>query len=108
MEEAERLCDIVAIMDYGKIIAMGPPRDLISKHCRGALLSLSKNGVRSSIGKIPVSFGDAGDRVEIQTDDINSCLKQFLENGVPLSDMTIRSPNLEDVFLKLTGRKLRN
>ncbi|MEW5908750.1 MAG: ABC transporter ATP-binding protein [Thermodesulfobacteriota bacterium] len=108
MEEAERLCDIVAIMDHGRLIAMGSPRDLISTHCRGAVLSLSKAGVKNSLGKLPTFAGEIGDRIEIQTDDINSFLKEFLENGVPLSDMVIRSPNLEDVFIKLTGRKLRN
>ena len=45
--------------------------------------------------------------VEIHTDNINGCMKELFSMGVDLNDMTVRSPNLEDVFLKLTGRKLR-
>ena len=47
------------------------------------------------------------DRIEINTDDLNRCLKDLLALGVDLSEMTVRSPNLEDVFLGLTGRQLR-
>jgi ABC-2 type transport system ATP-binding protein len=47
------------------------------------------------------------DNVEIKTDDVNQCLEQLITHGVDLSDITVRSPNLETVFLNLTGRKLR-
>jgi ABC-2 type transport system ATP-binding protein len=46
--------------------------------------------------------------VEIQTDDVNGCLNTLIGRGVDLSGMTVRSQNLEDLFLKLTGRSLRN
>jgi ABC-2 type transport system ATP-binding protein len=47
------------------------------------------------------------DNIEIKTDDVNQCLEQLISHDVDLSDITVRSPNLESVFLNLTGRKLR-
>ena len=46
-------------------------------------------------------------RIEIQTNSINECLDQLLSLDIDLTDMTVRSPNLEDVFLNLTGKQLR-
>jgi ABC-2 type transport system ATP-binding protein len=74
MEEAQYLCDEVAIMDYGKIIAQGTPAELIRQYSRGITVVLPRH------------------RFALEAD---------------LSDITIRSPNLETVFLNLTGRKLR-
>ena len=48
------------------------------------------------------------EKVEILTDDINACIRQLLAGNADLSEMTVRSPNLEDVFLELTGRQLRD
>jgi ABC-2 type transport system ATP-binding protein len=47
-------------------------------------------------------------RYEFHTDNINKCLGIFIEKGIDLSGLTVRSQNLEDLFLKLTGRQLRN
>jgi ABC-2 type transport system ATP-binding protein len=47
-------------------------------------------------------------RIEIEPDNINTCIKELLSQGVELTDMIVKSPNLENVFLNLTGRELRS
>ena len=108
MEEAQHLCHEVAIMDYGKIIASGSPGPLISTNCKGAIVSFPRKGFQTSLDRLPLPSHEGLDRIEFQTDDINSCLNALMESGIQLKEMTIRSPNLEDVFLNLTGRNLRN
>jgi len=75
MEEAEILCDRIAIMDYGKIIAMGTPEELLAEHCRGSAVILQK-GIREDIlEKLPWKYFQKQDRVEIQTDNLNECIQ---------------------------------
>ncbi len=107
MEEAQYLCDEVAIMDYGKIIAQGNPKDLIRQHGGDVIVELP----RASFQNIPdpkrFSYRQKPDTVEISTTDANTCLSDLLSLEVDLNDVIIRSQNLESVFLNLTGRKLR-
>jgi ABC-2 type transport system ATP-binding protein len=107
MEEAEYLCDRVAIMDHGDIIALDSPQALISRYRRGITVLLPRAGVPGPLTALPMTFRRIRDRIEIQADDINSCLDGLLALDVDLTEMTVRSPNLEDVFLELTGRQLR-
>lgn len=108
MEEAARLCDQIAIMDFGKIIARGTPAALIRQHCGGASLTLPKAMVGNVKTKLKYKFREIGDRLEIFPEDTNACLAELISLGVDLTEMSIRSPNLEDVFLTLTGRQLRD
>jgi len=107
MEEAQHLCDEVAIMDYGKIIARGTPAELIRQYSRGITVVLPRHGFALEADRFPLLFREVKDTIEIKTDDVNQCLEQLITHGVDLSDITVRSPNLETVFLNLTGRKLR-
>jgi ABC-2 type transport system ATP-binding protein len=108
MEEAQMLCDQIAIMDSGKIIAMGAPEELLERYCRGTALVLPDSVNEEKLEDLPWKRFKTQGTIEIQTDDLNSCLKTLIERGVDLSRMTVRSQNLEDLFLKLTGRRLRN
>lgn len=108
MDEAQQLCDEVAIMDYGKIIAEGNPTQLISKYCPGSTISLSKTAFGQINHRVPFPFRETKNTIEIQAEDVNACLNTLLKNGIPIADMTIRSPNLENVFLNLTGHRLKN
>ncbi len=108
MEEAQHLCDAVAIMDHGKIIAMGTPEALISVHCKGAAISLPQNAFPEIPEEFPWPFQKIKERLVIRTESVNACLAALMQGGVRLDEMVIRSPNLEDVFLSLTGRQLRN
>jgi len=107
MEEAQLLCDTVAIMDHGKIIAQDSPQNLIAQYCQGITVILKKPQANLPDKLDHVTVVAASDHYEIEADDIDLCLKTLMNAGVDLRDMTVRSPNLEDVFLRLTGRQLR-
>jgi len=107
MEEAQLLCDIVAIMDQGKIIAQGSPQNLITQYCQGVTVILQKPQAQLPVNLDQFKVLEAPDHYEIEAKDIDLCLKTLMAAGVDLRDMTVRSPNLEDVFLRLTGKQLR-
>jgi ABC-2 type transport system ATP-binding protein len=107
MEEAQYLCDEIAIMDYGKIIARGSPAELIKKQSPEMTIILPKDRLRLATARLSLPFREVKDTIELKTDDVNSCLNTLIANGIDLSDLSIRSPNLETVFLNLTGRQLR-
>lgn len=107
MEEAQYLCDEVAIMDYGKIIAQGTPAGLIREHSRGTIVAVPRHRFTVEADRFPLPVRTVKDTVEIKTDDVNRCLEQLMTHGVDLTDITVESPSLETVFLNLTGRKLR-
>jgi ABC-2 type transport system ATP-binding protein len=108
MEEAQHLCDEIAIMDNGKIIARGTPHQLIKEHCEGVTVILPKNSIKIPLSQLPFRFREINGRIEIRTNDINSCLNRLLSEHIDLTEMTVRSPNLENVFLNLTGKQLRD
>jgi ABC-2 type transport system ATP-binding protein len=107
MEEAERLCDEIAIMDKGRIIARGTPDQLIKEYCEGVTVILPRNSIKSPLSSLPFRFREINGRIEIRTNDINSCLNKLLSENADLTEMTVRSPSLENVFLNLTGKQLR-
>jgi ABC-2 type transport system ATP-binding protein len=110
MEEAYELCDEIAIMNRGKMIALGSPNELLKQHFRGVSIRLPKDKSRvlteKTLGSAEVF--DLGDVYEILTEDLNRTMKDLLDSAVPLQDMQIRSRNLEDLFLKLTGKGFQN
>ncbi len=108
MEEAEYLCDHIAIMDGGRIIAEGAPETLITQYRKGMTVTLPRENFLNGLEGLGLIVSEARDRVEIQTEDVNACLQTLLTQDVDLTGMMIRSPNLEDVFLYLTGRQLRD
>ncbi len=116
MEEAERLCDRVAIIDYGKIIALDTPRELINVHFKKkAIQFFLDSGDAKGLNNLPAVSGVSSDsgEVVIYSDDIPVTLAALLKAADqgklagPLHDLHIRESTLEDVFLKLTGRKIR-
>jgi ABC-2 type transport system ATP-binding protein len=107
MEEAELLCDEIAIMDRGRIIAQGPPRALLHQHFAEVLLELPRHEFPAGARELPLKLIDARDRIEITTDDLDATLRTLMAAHVPLRNLRIRPPNLEDLFLELTGKELR-
>jgi ABC-2 type transport system ATP-binding protein len=107
MEEAELLCDVTAIMDHGKIIVMGSPRELLDTHCGGAAIVLPGAANDPRLKALGLPLYQIEDAVEIQTGSVNDTVSLLVANGIDLSRMTVRSQNLEDLFLKLTGSELR-
>jgi len=108
MEEAQYLCDEIAIMDYGKIIARGRPAELIRNHSPEMTVILPKNQFVLEPDRFSLPIKEVNDTVELKTNDVNACLNTLMTHGVDLSGLTIRSPSLETVFLNLTGRQLRD
>ncbi len=110
MEEAEQICDRILIMDQGRIIAEGSPSELIQRHVGGEVLEIvPEDGAETAIlveveGCCP--YQRLGEKLEIFTPDGSAMLERLKSRG-RLSSYGIRRPNLEDVFLRLTGRDLR-
>jgi len=107
MEEAYELCDVIAIMDRGRIIAEGPPSRLLEDHFDDVVLELPREDFRGAPADFPLPVLVASDRIEISTGDVEGALQALLGQGVPLKRLRIRPRNLEDLFLELTGRELR-
>lgn len=108
MEEAERLCDRIAIMDEGLIIADGTPKELIHTHCPESTLTLP-GAYASHIGNdFPGEIDKNGHSLRIRTTSVDTVLKYLTDRKLSLAEMTLHSPTLEDVFLKLTGKRLRD
>ena len=116
MEEAERLCDRVAVMDHGHIIAVDAPEGLVRAHfAEDAIEFTQRNGMTSDeIERLPavVNASVQADRVSMFSDDVPTSMSALLqlgqERGEPIQDLRLRRATLEDVFLKLTGRTLRD
>ncbi len=109
MDEAQVLCDRILLVDRGKIIEEGSPTELIRKHVGDDVLELDYDEKVEPLLK--ESFPDAriekiGDRVQIFTDKSHGVFETFLKEH-QIQNVTLRNANLEDVFLKLTGRGLR-
>src|SRR5689334_15185920 len=107
MEEAELLCDEIAIMDKGRVIAQGTPRNLLREHFDEVLLELPRQEFPAAARELPLKLIEASDRVEITTNDLDGTLRKLMDAHIPLKDLRIRPPNLEDLFLELTGKELR-
>ena len=109
MDEAEILCDRIIIVDHGKIIEDGKPKELIKKHIGEAVLELDYD--EALIPRIRETFSDArveiiGERMQVFTPKPYAVFEGFLHE-YKTQNVTVRKANLEDVFLKLTGRGLR-
>ncbi len=108
MEEAQYLCDEIAIMDHGRIIARGSPADLIRQHSPEMTVTLPKNHLSLGSDQLSLPVREVNGRIEIKTNDVDACLNMLMTKGIDLSNLVIKSPNLETVFLNLTGRQLRD
>ena len=109
MDEAAALCDRVLIIDNGKIIETGMPQKLIKEHVGEDVLEVAYDeGVLESLKEeLPDAHLEVyGDQIRVFINQPHGVFERIVQK-FPNVDMTIRNANLEDVFLKLTGRKLR-
>ena len=107
MEEAERLCHRLAIMDKGRIIAEGSPRALIAEHIEPQVLEVHGTGYEQWMERakgLAPRVERAGDTVFCYGEDVSPLIQSLSRDLVYLH----RPASLEDVFLKLTGRDLRD
>lgn len=110
MEEAEYLCDELAIMDHGRVIATGTPQSLLRDHFGDTVVRLDARAaplahVAEACPHAGV-FAD-GDHLFLATNDVARTLAQLGGAGIDLATLEVKPRTLEDLFLKLTGRALR-
>ena len=119
MDEAERLCDRVAIMDHGKVIALGTPRELIASLGAEHLVEFSAGGAAQAlevsalshiegVRKVRAANGGVSMQVTQLHQAVPALLEELTRQGVPLTELRTHSATLEDVFVTLTGRHLRD
>jgi ABC-2 type transport system ATP-binding protein len=115
MEEAERLCDRVAIVEHGRLIELGTPADLVRRHCpeRGVVFSSDQKELEHALERIPGVESARSDGssyvVRGRGDEVVTGVIRFIaEQALTVSDFRTVIPTLEDVFLKLTGHSIRD
>ena len=107
MDEAQILCDEIAIMDVGQIITQGNPAALLQEHYQSVIIELPLEDVSGDLDSIEHRVLETQGLIEISTNDVNSSLELLATHVSGLNRMKIRQPNLEDLFLDLTGHSLR-
>ena len=108
MEEAYNLCDHIAIMDHGKIIAQGSPDQLLSEHFKDVIIELPEQDFPQAAETIPHRrLAKVNPSIEISTQDVNKTIGELLQAGASLTGLQVRQRTLEDLFLELTGKELR-
>jgi ABC-2 type transport system ATP-binding protein len=118
MEEAEQLCDTVGIVDRGKLIAQGPPRELVRSLGGEHVIELAGNGLlalgEALVADLPgvSKTRRDGERLAMHVAAPHTVMplliKRLDERGIELSELITRHTSLEDVFVALTGRHLRD
>ncbi len=111
MDEAEQLCDRLVVMDRGRIVAEGSPRDLISRYVEREVVELrfaagTQDGAAARLEGLGERVEELADRILIGTGDGDATIAAVHERGVQPESVLIRRSTLEDVFLRLTGRSL--
>ena len=114
MEEAERLCDRVAIIEHGRIVDIDSPEKLVSRHCpeRTVVLATDDPAAIERFRGIPgvevINDGDSQYTIRGRGEDlVTEVIRCLSENRMRVTDFRTILPNLEDVFLKLTGHSIR-
>lgn len=111
MDEAEQLCDRLVIMDKGKIVAEGSPRELIEQHSTREVLELrfevgTQDEHAGKLTDLGTRIETLPDRVLVYTDDADKAFDEVHARGLVPESTVSRRATLEDVFLNLTGRSL--
>ena len=115
MEEAERLCDRVAIIDHGRVIDIGTPAELVRRHCpeRTVVVTTDDASAQERFRAIPAveSVNVQGQQFTIRgrgEDLVTQVIQCLGEHRMTVIDFRTEIPTLEDVFLKLTGHVIRD
>ena len=105
MDEAEFLCDDIVIMAQGKIIERGHPETLLHRYFEDAVIQIPKENIQDELN-LPCQYEVHGDFIKINCNDIDGIMKELMTKNVGLTGLTIEKPNLDDLFIKLTGESL--
>ena len=112
MEEAQQLCDRLVIMHQGKILVEGSPAELVAQHVAPEVVELTADDpedllhMAEEVSSFASDHEIVGDRLVLHVEDAESLLKAVNDAGVNYEGATFRRAGLEEVFLKLTGRRL--
>ena len=111
MDEAEQLCDRLIVMDKGRIVAEGSPRELIERYVTREVLELrlsddASESLKHRLGALAKHVEILPERLQLHADDGEQVLEQIHALGLPIERALVRRATLEDVFLRLTGRTL--
>jgi ABC-2 type transport system ATP-binding protein len=107
MDEAQVLCDEIAIMDSGKIMTQGPPDALLRQRYKGLIIELPLEDVQDELSGLDYRIIETKGTVEVVSTDVMQSLGDLSKHVKNLDQIKIRQPNLEDLFLDLTGHTLR-
>jgi len=107
MEEAYELCDEIAIMDHGRVIAQDAPDALLAAHFDDVVVQLQADDIPRDVGEREFQAIYRNDSAHIVTSDVNKTIERLLALDIPLDRLRIRARDLEDLFLELTGKELR-
>jgi ABC-2 type transport system ATP-binding protein len=107
MEEAYELCDEIAIMDHGRIIAHDAPDTLLAAHFDDVVVQIHAADIPRELGEREFEATYRNDNANIVTGDVNRTIEHLLRFNIPLNRLRIRARDLEDLFLELTGKELR-
>lgn len=111
MDEAEQLCDRLVVMDKGRIVAHGSPRELIEHYVTRDVLELRlapdvRQSLDGQLHALVHYVEDLPERLQLYADDGERVLEQVRAAGIPIERALVRRATLEDVFLRITGRTL--
>jgi ABC-2 type transport system ATP-binding protein len=107
MDEAEQLCDELVIIDKGLLIAQGSPQRLLDQHFDYKFVYLNRHSWRDDI-VVGCEWEPHGDEIMLKTHSVETTLQQLIQQSVQLDSLRVRTPTLDDLFLKLTGHSLRD
>jgi len=108
MDEAYELCDEIVIIDKGKIIAKGTPQDLLSHHFSGTVIQLPIKSLSEKAAQtLKLHYTINNNWIDIQTDDPHQTLNLLFNKNISLSQLRTREWSLEDLFIVLTGKQMR-
>ena len=113
MEEAEYLADTICIIDHGSIIAKGSLDNLLHRMSKTkSIIEFKLKENKKDFENFPFNYSSVQDRYLIETDNVSKMLpkiiKWFEAKKIDLSNIDIHNPNLEDLFIQLTGKELRD
>ena len=111
MEEAAQLCDELVVLDHGRVIARGTPRELVDRNVAPRVVEVQGIDVGADViariaGELAQEVEGVGDRVIVYAADGEQIVSRIRDAGVPHQALILREATLEDVFLRLTGHAL--